>query len=72
VQAEDGVGLPVEVLGQPNFEHAAKLYFWFIGLNPIWAINLAVLLLLNFFEVSPLTMEFSSSTQFILSMSNLE
>jgi two pore calcium channel protein len=50
-QAEDGVGLPVEVLKQPNFEHCAKLYFWFIWLNPIWALNLTILLLLNFFEV---------------------
>jgi two pore calcium channel protein len=50
-QAEDGVGLPVEVLNQPNFEHAAKLYFWFIGLDPIWTLNLGLLLVLNFFEV---------------------
>lgn len=50
-QAEDGVGLPGEVLNQPNFERAAKLYFWFINLNPVWGLNLAVLLILNFFEV---------------------
>jgi hypothetical protein len=52
LQAEDGVGLPVEVFSQPNFEEAAKLYFWFINLDPIWSLNLAVLLVLNFFEVS--------------------
>lgn len=52
LQAEDGVGLPGEVLEHPNFERAANLYFWFISLNPMWSLNLAVLLVLNFFEVT--------------------
>lgn len=50
-QAEDGVGLPPEVLEQPNFEEAAKLYFAYIRLDFLWDLNLAALLLLNFFEV---------------------
>ncbi|CAM6046974.1 unnamed protein product [Sphagnum compactum] len=50
-QAEDGLGLPLEVLEQSNFEQAAKWYFWFIGLDLLWSLDMAVLLLLNFFEV---------------------
>ena len=52
LQAEDGAGLPGEVLEQPNFEAAAKIYFTFIRLDFLWDLNLAALLLLNFFEVS--------------------
>lgn len=50
-QAEDGVGLLGEVLEQPNFEEAAKLYFAYIRMDFLWDLNLAALLLLNFFEV---------------------
>ncbi|XP_024390296.1 two pore calcium channel protein 1 [Physcomitrium patens] len=50
-QAEDGVGLPPEVLEQSNFEEAAKYYFAYISLDFLWELNLAALLLLNFFEV---------------------
>jgi two pore calcium channel protein len=50
-QAEDGVGLPPEVLEQSNFEESAKLYFAYIRLDFLWHLNLAALLLLNFFEV---------------------
>lgn len=50
-QAEDGVGLPPEVLEQSNFEESAKLYFAYIRLEFLWNLNLAALLLLNFFEV---------------------
>ncbi|KAG0562970.1 hypothetical protein KC19_9G186300 [Ceratodon purpureus] len=50
-QAEDGVGLPMEVLEQADFEEAAKLYFAYIRLDFLWDLNLAALLLLNFFEV---------------------
>lgn len=32
-QAEDGVGLPPEVLEQSNFEEAAKYYFAYISLD---------------------------------------
>jgi hypothetical protein len=45
------LGLPLEVLEQSNFEQAAKWYFWFIGLDLLWSLDMAVLLLLNFFEV---------------------
>lgn len=57
-QAEDGVGLPIEVLEQPKFEEAAKFYFSYIRLNFLWNSNLAALLLLNFFEVSHLILSF--------------
>lgn len=51
-QAEDGVGIPEEVLDQPNFENSAKLYFLFIQFDVLWTLNYFALLVLNFFEVS--------------------
>lgn len=49
--AEDGVGLPKEVLGAPRFKQAAKFYFIFIKFDILWSLNLVALVLLNFFEV---------------------
>lgn len=48
--AEDGVGIPEEVLDQPNFENSAKLYFLFIQFDVLWTLNYFALLVLNFFE----------------------
>lgn len=54
LQAEDGVGIPEEVLDQPSFEKSAKLYFIFIQFDILWNLNYLALLALNFFEVSDL------------------
>lgn len=48
--AEDGVGIPEEVLDQPSFENSAKLYFIFIRFDILWTLNYFALLALNFFE----------------------
>ncbi|KAL8088186.1 hypothetical protein AgCh_038101 [Apium graveolens] len=48
--AEDGVGIPEEVLDQPSFEKCAKLYFFFIQFDILWTLNYFALLALNFFE----------------------
>ncbi|KAI3440748.1 uncharacterized protein J3R85_003197 [Psidium guajava] len=48
--AEDGVGLPVQILDQSNFESAAKLYFFFTKFDIIWSLNYFALIVLNFFE----------------------
>lgn len=49
--AEDGVGLPKEVLDAPRFKQAAKFYFIFIQFDMLWSLNIVALVLLNFFEV---------------------
>ncbi|XP_062106013.1 two pore calcium channel protein 1 [Humulus lupulus] len=48
--AEDGIGLPEEILDQSNFQSAAKLYFFFIRLDFIWTLNYFALIILNFLE----------------------
>lgn len=58
--ADDDVGLPEEVLKQPNFERAVGLYFIDMRLNILWSLNLTALILLNFFEM-PLWCDGSSS-----------
>jgi len=51
LQAEDDVGLPEEILDQPNFESAAKLYFVYTQLDFLWSLNYFALIVLSFFEV---------------------
>lgn len=52
-QAEDGIGLPEEILDdEASFAEAAKFYFIFIRFDVIWSLNYFALLLLNFLEVS--------------------
>ncbi|RZC47818.1 hypothetical protein C5167_040764 [Papaver somniferum] len=51
VLAEDGIGLPEQVLESEDYGKAAKIYFIFIWFNPLWFLNLFSLLLLNFLEV---------------------
>jgi len=51
-QAEDGIGLPEEVLNDSMFERAAKLYFMYIRFDFLWSLNLFALVVLNFLEVS--------------------
>ncbi|KAJ4749427.1 Two pore calcium channel protein 1 [Rhynchospora pubera] len=48
--AEDGIGVPEEVLSGASFERAVKFYFLYIRVNLLWSINLFALVLLNFLE----------------------
>ncbi|XP_008793100.1 two pore calcium channel protein 1 isoform X2 [Phoenix dactylifera] len=48
--AEDGIGLPEEVLNDIRFERAAKFYFTYIRFDLLWSLNLFALILLNFLE----------------------
>ncbi|KAJ8749227.1 hypothetical protein K2173_018703 [Erythroxylum novogranatense] len=48
--AEDGVGLPEQILDRPDFESVAKLYFVFIQFDILWTLNYFALLVLNFLE----------------------
>lgn len=52
LQAEDGIGLPEEILNDTRFEKAAKFYFVYIRLDFLWSLNLLALIILNFLEVS--------------------
>ncbi|KAJ9686327.1 hypothetical protein PVL29_015294 [Vitis rotundifolia] len=48
--AEDGIGLPEQMLDQESFESAAKFYFIFTRFNFLWSLNLFALIILNFLE----------------------
>ncbi|CAL9756092.1 unnamed protein product [Musa acuminata subsp. burmannicoides] len=48
--AEDGIGLPEEILNDTRFEKAAKFYFVYIRLDFLWSLNLLALIILNFLE----------------------
>lgn len=48
--AEDGVGLPEEILEGSSFAKAAQLYFMFTRFDFLWSLNYLALVLLNFFE----------------------
>ncbi|XP_077229756.1 two-pore channel 1 isoform X2 [Tasmannia lanceolata] len=48
--AEDGIGLPEQVLDESNFERAAKFYFIYIQFDLLWSLNLFALVILNFIE----------------------
>ncbi|XP_017971414.1 PREDICTED: two pore calcium channel protein 1 isoform X2 [Theobroma cacao] len=48
--AEDGVGLPEQILDKSSFGSAAKFYFIFIKFDLIWTLNYFALIVLNFFE----------------------
>jgi hypothetical protein len=50
-QAEDGIGIPMDVLTGATFERAVKFYFLYIRFNWLWSLNLFALVLLNFLEV---------------------
>lgn len=51
MQAEDGIGLPEEILEGASFEKAAELYFIFTRFDFLWSLNYLALVVLNFFEV---------------------
>ncbi|XP_058101037.1 two pore calcium channel protein 1B [Magnolia sinica] len=48
--AEDGIGLPEQVLDESRFERASKFYFIFIRFDWLWSLNLFALIVLNFLE----------------------
>ncbi|XP_068638462.1 two pore calcium channel protein 1A-like [Aristolochia californica] len=48
--AEDGIGLPEEILDESNFGKAEKFYFFFIRFDLLLTLNLFALVILNFFE----------------------
>lgn len=48
--AEDGVGLPEEILDDTNFESLAKLYFLYTRFDFLWTLNYFALIVLNFIE----------------------
>lgn len=50
--AEDGVGIPEDVLNDTRFERAMRFYFVYLRLDWLWSLNLFALILLNFLEVS--------------------
>lgn len=48
--AEDGIGLPEQILDQSSFGESAKYYFIYTRLDLIWSLNYFALILINFFE----------------------
>ncbi|XP_010689009.1 two pore calcium channel protein 1A [Beta vulgaris subsp. vulgaris] len=48
--AEDGAGLPEEILDESNFETSAKIYFVYIRFDFLWTLNYFALIVLNFLE----------------------
>ena len=51
-QAEDGVGLPEEILEGETFERSLRIYFMYLRFDLLWSLNLLALVVLNFIEVS--------------------
>ncbi|KAH7288344.1 hypothetical protein KP509_31G023000 [Ceratopteris richardii] len=58
--ADDDVGLPEEVLDRPDYQSSLYWYFVDMRLNILWSLNLAALIVLNFFEL-PLWCDGSAS-----------
>jgi len=48
--AEDGIGIPEDVLNDTRFETAMRFYFVYLRLDWLWSLNLFALILLNFLE----------------------
>ncbi|GAA0161530.1 ion channel [Lithospermum erythrorhizon] len=48
--AEDGIGLPEELLDHSSFASCAKMYFMFIQFDILWSLNYFALIMLNFLE----------------------
>ncbi|OIW15533.1 hypothetical protein TanjilG_16139 [Lupinus angustifolius] len=49
--AEDGVGLPEQILDSSSFQSYAKFYFIFTKFDLIWSLSYFALIVLNFLEV---------------------
>lgn len=66
LQAEDGVGIPEQILDSSRFQSSARFYFMYNKLKFIWSISYFALLVLNFLEVSnKLLFNFTSSYLYI-------
>ncbi|RDX82019.1 Two pore calcium channel protein 1, partial [Mucuna pruriens] len=48
--AEDGIGLPEQILDSSNFQSYARFYFIFTKFNLIWSLSYFALVVLNFLE----------------------
>ncbi|KAI9176682.1 hypothetical protein LWI28_005969 [Acer negundo] len=48
--AEDGIGLPEQILDQSSFQSSAKFYFFFTKFDILWSLNYFALIVLNFLE----------------------
>ncbi|XP_074302314.1 two pore calcium channel protein 1B-like isoform X2 [Silene latifolia] len=48
--AEDGIGLPEEILNQSSFENSVKLYFTYTRFDFLWTLNYFALIVFNFLE----------------------
>ncbi|KAL2331703.1 hypothetical protein Fmac_019284 [Flemingia macrophylla] len=48
--AEDGVGIPEQILDSSNFQSYARFYFIFTKCNLIWSLSYFALIVLNFLE----------------------
>ncbi|KAK7272377.1 hypothetical protein RJT34_28921 [Clitoria ternatea] len=48
--AEDGVGIPEQILDSSSFQSYARFYFIFIKCNLIWSLSYFALIVLNFLE----------------------
>ncbi|KAF3444127.1 hypothetical protein FNV43_RR13817 [Rhamnella rubrinervis] len=48
--AEDGLGLPEQILDQSSFQSSSNLYFIFTRVDIIWTLNYFALIILNFLE----------------------
>lgn len=49
--ADDGTGLPISLIHSPNFGKLARRYFLYNQFDPLWTLNVILLLVLNFIEV---------------------
>lgn len=65
MQAEDGVGLPEQILDSSNFQNYARFYFIFIKFNLIWSLSYFALIVLNFLEVSSDKLLMNSSSSYM-------
>jgi len=65
MQAEDGVGLPEQILDSSNFQNYARFYFVFTKFNLIWSLSYFALIVLNFLEVSSGKLLMNSSSSYM-------
>ncbi|KAF3643496.1 Two pore calcium channel protein 1A [Capsicum annuum] len=68
--ADDGAGIPEEILEGSNFEKAAPLYFMFNYVHLIGKFNSILLVILNFFEVISLLILSADIVVYMLFLSN--
>jgi hypothetical protein len=50
-QAEDGVGIPEQLLDSSSFQSYSRYYFMFTKLDLLWSLSYFALIILNFLEV---------------------